>query len=361
MNLQECIKYIIENTENESSNYYKLYKTLDYLKTCIDEFRLEESEYIAKLYLDGQYSDIEDLVSKGKLLQQGSTELSTLLGLFEIKASDIHEQQYLSISIVDNKVCPECHVSLENSKNSYKINNNIKKINTYQCPNCKRIFVAKNTLNSITMNRSLNDTNIVIDKDYTVIDWKENIFFHDVIVLKSLKACSINGHEIQDVNSYVNIVNDLGKIIKRKINVSYCAKCNKYYMLKNEFENIDGVVLCRVIDETRSLNSNFNNTFIMTATESKMHEYGYNVNVNSNLPSKQRKIILSSLIESDILSKNEILSHIQSLIARGNKIPNWKNAVEKWQDDYKYISKYDYGDLSEINIDKFILRYNSYG
>lgn len=360
MDLKECIKIIVDNTDTKDLEYQKLYDAIGYIKTSIDEFRMDESQYIAKLYMEGKFNDIQNLSLRGETLTNASNELQELLNLFNNKNKyNIKNNDCLKLAIVENNICPVCHIRMDNSKNLYKTGNDNKVLNTYHCSNCRITYVNKNTLQSITKNIDINNTNIIIEKDYTKSKKNEHeyIYFHDVIVLKTIRNCIIAQHAVKDVIAYVNVVDNDGKITKQRVVTTYCPKCNKFYMLKSEFDKINGIVLCRIIDETK-INKTFASDFNMSAAESKMHEYGYNVNVNSQLPQKQRQIILSSLIESNIMSKNEILSHLQTLIERGTKIPNWKEAVQKWKDDYKFISNYDMGDLSEISIDKFILKYS---
>ena len=52
-----------------------------------------------------------------------------------------------------------------------------------------------------------------------------------------------------------------------------------------------------------------------------------------------------------------MLSHLDTLIERGSKIPKWKDATTKWKQDRHYVSKYNKDNLPEILVKKVIKKY----
>lgn len=368
MDLKESIEYITNNMDSSDKQYKDLYNSINYIKESIDEFILDESKVISKLYLDGLYKKAQEIISKGDILNKASSELNEILQLFDKSIcenssitflNENSDYDFLRVSLVNDDICPECGIKMEHTKSEYKRKGKIKIVNSFVCQSCNRKMIMKNTFTNIVKNANPSDVNIIMEKDYTLpIRESNTLYFEDVIVLKNLKICSNLQHDTNDIQASVSIVNEQGRISKKLINVSYCKDCNKYYMLKSEFDEIKGIVLCKVIDETKKVKPT-SGEFNMSISESKMHEYGYNVNINSQLPREQRQVILASLLESNIMTKSEILSHLDTLSSRGKKIPNWQEAVKKWNEDYIYVKEYDVGDLPQIKINKFILKYST--
>lgn len=139
---------------------------------------------------------------------------------------------------------------------------------------------------------------------------------------------------------------------------SYCKQCKRYTILKEDFKEIEGVILCEVIDDTNPYNNDTIDEFTLEQRESVLYKYGYNVQSKINLSSKQRHIILSSVIEAKILTRRQIIDHLTTLIERGSKIPNWKEATLKWKEDKYYVQSYKTENLPTAIFDKIILKYS---
>lgn len=184
----------------------------------------------------------------------------------------------------------------------------------------------------------------------------KELSMHDIIVLKTIKQCSNKEHEIVDVLAKIPVLYSSASFQLRDVRVAYCKNCKQYYMLKKDFDNIGGVILCQVIDETKQ-NRNNNDDFKNFQEQSVLFKCGYNVSTQKNISEEMRHIILSIIIESKVLTISEISDHLNSLIKRGSKIPSWKDATSKWQRDLKYIEDYDIKNIPEIIYDKIILKY----
>lgn len=180
----------------------------------------------------------------------------------------------------------------------------------------------------------------------------------DVIVLNNTMKCSFKGHDTKDVNINVPIVQDNGSINHQTILASFCKQCKRYTILKSDLKKIKGIILCEVIDETNPYNNDTTDEFIIEQRESILYKYGYNVQSKTNLSSKQRHIILASVIEANILTRRQIIDHLTTLIERGSKIPNWKNATLKWKEDKYYVQSYKTENLPNAIFDKIILKYS---
>ncbi len=129
-------------------------------------------------------------------------------------------------------------------------------------------------------------------------------------------------------------------------------------MLKSDFKMISGVVACQVIDETTSRNDTKKDSIEITQRESILYRYGYNVKTKDNLSDKQRHLILASVVESNILTREQICSHLDTLIERGRKIEKWQLATQKWNQDRQYIKTYNTKSLPKVLVNSVIKKYS---
>lgn len=183
---------------------------------------------------------------------------------------------------------------------------------------------------------------------------------HDVIVLNSMLRCSYSGHKMQDINIFVPVLDTDCNVTYSSALASYCYDCDQYIMLKDTFKQLDGVVLCQVIDKTKSYEKQQveDDDFDIEQKQSILYTYGYNVKTQANLSRKQRQTILATVIESGILTRMQVVDHFSTLIARGEKIESWKFATQKWKEDKNYVQNYNPNKLPQIITNKIILKYN---
>ena len=85
-------------------------------------------------------------------------------------------------------------------------------------------------------------------------------------------------------------------------------------------------------------------------TESILHKYGYNVNINSKMNQSDRLNILEWLIDHKIVNKDAIISYLSDFITRGEKILSWHTAVTKWKSDLEWIQEYELDSQKETTI-----------
>ena len=162
---------------------------------------------------------------------------------------------------------------------------------------------------------------------------------YDVIVLNNTLACDLN-HKIYDITVALPVLNENGDINNITVLASYCEDCNRYTITKDVFNNINGVLMCQVIDKTSTYTDVIESDIEIDQHESLLYRYGYNVKTSKNLSTKQRHIIIASLVESGIMTRNQISDHLTMLINRGEKIESWKDATDKWKQDRYYIQSY---------------------
>lgn len=160
---------------------------------------------------------------------------------------------------------------------------------------------------------------------------------HDIVVVSNTLKCSFGEHETIDVKADIPVLYETGEVFNLQTTISYCKQCKRYTMLKDDFKNISGIIMCQVLDETTILNSQNDDDIDIKQKESILYKYGYNVKGKRNLSDEQRHIILSSVIEAGILNRRQIADHLTTLIDRGSKIPKWEYATKKWKRDRQYV------------------------
>ena len=182
---------------------------------------------------------------------------------------------------------------------------------------------------------------------------------YDVIVLNNTLTCDLN-HKIYDITVALPVLNEYGDINNITVLASYCEDCDRYTITKDVFNNINGVLMCQVIDKTSTYYTDgVENDIEIDQHESLLYRYGYNVKTSKNLSTKQRHIIIASLVESGIMTRNQISDHLTMLINRGEKIESWKDATDKWKQDRYYIQSYKTYNLPSVIVNKILLQYKN--
>ena len=260
------------------------------------------------------------------------------------------------LHLVSDNLCPFCNMTLTPHTVYYQriLNNKLcdENIEQYKCPSCGKLFALDCDLDGF----DFENTNITLNKSkYSTIP---EIDIYSLIVLSNTLKCSSN-HNTRDILAKIPILDEKGNIFYVARNASYCPICNRFTMLKDDFDRINGVVTCKVIDETQHNNNNsYDSDFDSEQSKSVLTQYGYNVQTKNSISKEQRQIILASIIEAQIMSRREIMNHISTLIERGSKIESWRLATQKWKEDREYVASYNGGSLPEVIFDKIILKYN---
>lgn len=305
--------------------------------------------------------DIEnELLQDSKILRNHINSISSICKTVDIN-NDSHQIkgqlslfENINLYLCYDDICPACNWKMHNRVIQYKnldknANHNI---SIYECENCNRLFISDYELENIRHE----NTNIVIHNNYAIKNELDSI---DVIVLTSVTRCISVGHNITDIHAKIPTITSNGKVVYVEKDIAYCRECQNYIMLKADFDDIESVVICQVIDQTISYTALQNYDEIeFTQKQSILYQYGYNVSARDNLSSKQRHYILATVIESEILTKSEVLSHLDTLIERGAKIPKWRDATTKWKQDRYYVFQYNRDNLPEILVKRVIKKYH---
>lgn len=204
-------------------------------------------------------------------------------------------------------------------------------------------------------------------KSFDILDFRDNYYnkdttdpilsLHDIIVLNNTLKCDTK-HKTHDISVGLPVLDESGYVDIIYVLASYCEDCKRYTITKEVFNNINGVILCEVINKIGITAENKDDVEIeLSQHESILYRYGYNVKSSTNLSTKQRHIILASLVESGIMTRNQISDHLTMLISRGEKIDSWKDATDKWKQDRYYIQDYKTYNLPSVIANKILLEY----
>lgn len=351
----------------QSDNVNHIEKINQSIRTIKDElYSINDS--IAKLM--NQYMLDANVDNDAEKLLQDSISLRTYIK--NIQTIDIPEcgndspdkenteiprfNKYVYVYLISDDLCPFCNVKLIPHMIHFnrKVDNSIvnEKVKWYKCPACNRLYAIDYEIE----NFNFNDTNIKLNREqYFEIP---DISIYSVVVLCNTLKCSVN-HKTKDCIARLPILKEDGSIYWEKIPASYCFDCKRFTILKSDFDKIEGIVLCKVEDNSSELVNGNSTEFEIEQKASILFQYGYNVQTKKNLSEKQRHTILASLIEAQIMNRRDIQTHLTTLIDRGSKIKSWEYATQKWKDDLDFIRNYKSDFLPEIIVDKIILKYNT--
>lgn len=345
MDINKNISKIITHLEEINENIaYQLHKHLT----------MKDIDNTKELLNDS--SILIDYIKSIKLLETSKTDDSNDGAISEEFCEEITPifEKRVYPYLVSDDICPFCNVKLINRTIFYQRNVNNELVNEtvlwHKCPACNKLFVLDFEIEDF----DFNNTNIVPNKEkYNEIP---PIDIYSVIILSNTLKCSTN-HKTKDLIAKIPVLNEDGEISYLKINASYCFECNRFTILKDDFCSIRDIIMCKVIDETVEYQNNNESEFDIEQKKSILTQYGYNVQTKKGLSEQQRHIILSSLIEAHILTRREVIDHINTLIERGSKIPNWKTATQKWKDDKQFVAEYRSDSLPEVIFNNIVLKY----
>lgn len=178
----------------------------------------------------------------------------------------------------------------------------------------------------------------------------------DVIVLSSSKRCTNLNHNIKN---YIGVLPVATKNKRENIEVDlgYCKECNIYIMLHSTYNKIQGDPICTVRDlTTNKVLNNANSGFWIESSEHVLHRLGYNVKAGNGMTSMDRQQILAKIINHGVLSKNEIISHLEYCINMASGREHLNAAVSKWKTDLDFVQKFK-ADSERISVNSLTLKF----
>lgn len=178
-----------------------------------------------------------------------------------------------------------------------------------------------------------------------------HIEMKDFFVRSNAFQCRYRLHNIQEVDALVDVLDHSNHIKSIKIAAGYCKQCNVYFIMDSVYKNLkgNGIILCRISDGKDYFNKS-SSVGMRLAQESLLMQYGYNVSQVRGLSTEQRQKILALIIDNKIMSRNEIIGYLNFFIRQRKAMPKMRSAVEKWEQDKKYVEKYRVGQYRTVKV-----------
>ena len=226
--------------------------------------------------------------------------------------------------------------------------------------NCGDIFAGSETqlsqfhkYNLVILAKKQKDNKVITNNPLMKVNTKETkqhdlppesrpfkrIKYTDVLTRSTIRECTNKNHKLTDIDVEIMVLRHDYNIVKKTVPAIRCKSCEKYYILENEYQRLDslGTILCNVVEKNYWTSTNRDQDFLISNGESLLHKMGYNVNAYNNVPKSIRWMILRAAFENRLLTKGEIMSHLNTLISRGKARRSFRFAVEKWEMDLEYV------------------------
>ncbi|WP_026670125.1 hypothetical protein [Butyrivibrio sp. AE3006] len=157
------------------------------------------------------------------------------------------------------------------------------------------------------------------------------IQYKDFLVRRSIFKCANKDHKLKDIDAVITFANtdsNQNSEFNKSFHAGYCEDCDIYFIMESTYQTIKntGIPICRITDEKSYLSGEYLDATGL-AKHSILMDYGYNVSQLNNVPSIQRKRILSLLLEKGILTKSEIISYLDFFISQRQSLPQYKIAI----------------------------------
>ena len=350
VNINHSINSIKGELENVQANLsLQAYKELADLNKKDNNMFLQKSQ--DALYLKEYYQKFDTFLIPIDTEEEDDNKSDNN----ETVQSSKEPDESLELYLTPDEVCPCCHASMNNVKHYYynSSEKDYKQISIFKCDVCDKKYVTFEELESIQNN--IEHTNIILHMNYHhLLDIYNKIYIQ---VQKTIKSCISKKHQISDITVQIPMIHKNGTVGFEILPAIYCNQCQKYIMLKDDFDKIEGIILCEVIDETTNENES-SGDFSSSDKQSELYRHGYNVQAKKGLSETQRHIILLSLINSNKIGKGEICSYLGGLIEKYQPIPKFSEAVKKWKDDRDFVAKSNSEDIPSYVADKIILKFS---
>lgn len=182
----------------------------------------------------------------------------------------------------------------------------------------------------------------------------KEVKFADFIIAANDFRCKKNKHTIVDIIAIIQVLEIETGVKNESINGWYCRDCDMFYIDTVDYNKLrhKGILMCKNMTEDKYIKNILNNNSnSYLSQESILHEYGYNVNGQEELTDGQRRGILAMLVDNQILDREWIKSFLRGLISRFKRQnKDFSNAIEKWQSDIDFISRYEINSLSKVGV-----------
>lgn len=220
----------------------------------------------------------------------------------------------------------------------------------------KRCWSNKNTPENLMFARSLAKPKEEVSKPYEriLVRPRVKLEMQDVLIRIRNNSFYCNIHHVnKDMAGEIEICDRYGNSSKCLFPIAYCASCNLYYILEGTYEELKklGVIIGQIMkpeqyEDYKKHCLNFNNW----REEGPLKIMGYNANKESNYTDIQRQKILARIMEKNVLSRDHILSYLDTFIKTHTGA---KDAICKWKSDRRFVEQYNILQMEKIKIKSF--------
>lgn len=165
----------------------------------------------------------------------------------------------------------------------------------------------------------------------------------DVKLYKGRSICRNHGDIVQRV---VAMLPGTRSDERHPLEVYFCPACKLYYVNEDAYLRFCDSYGLPPIKLYSYANDDFDGEGLRPISD--LRAYGYDVSKDSQQNPSRRRRILVDLIESGLVTKAKVLSHLEFLNRLNRSKPEQINACRARQEDYDYISNY------KINEDRVI-------
>jgi dsRNA-specific ribonuclease len=297
-----------------------------------DEYSILESSkendpvYRAQFRVEGPNWFVEGYGSGGEKKIARNNAAKDLLPLLLPYCSEDPEVSIIISRMLD----PESQFLYEAKKKEQSTGKNTLPSNLTQTPDLP-------TASTKAIEHSIN--NRVAQKETPVP--KEVSFDNDTNVLyicKGTISCRKNNHIIASVSGLLASLD--GRAVR--LNVNYCAACKLFFISYSEYKyyrDVYGALLGNFY--IREAFGYSGTGYDNLAEESILKICGYTVNQNDNLSASHRQLILSNLMDRNVLSKYRVIEYLQFFINSSRYRNNMYLANMKWEADLQWVRSYN--------------------
>ena len=252
----------------------------------------------------------------------------------------------LNINQYTKERCPNCGKPLRKNTQYFKNDKTatLQPKRIKECTGCQKTFARQTSFDQYYETYKFSNQ-FYQDEPFRKNGKQVVIKTGDFLTRHNLQNCMTNHHSMEDITAQIRMVDKSGTEFDYDVPAIRCDTCGKLFLLETEYQKIQtkGIPLCAIVENEywKSKNDKNKPWAETDAKGSVMYVHGYNVSMVNNLSPMQRHAILKTLIQDEILTKGQILSHLDMLIKRAENIPILQKAKEKWIMDRNYITQYD--------------------
>ncbi len=179
---------------------------------------------------------------------------------------------------------------------------------------------------------------------------------NDVLVRSSYKTCSYPDHKIRKITAIVMLLSLSGKVSEAKIDAFYCPTCNKYYILKDDFDSLRkrGGICCKIIEKPVKVTKVNEKEYYEQVEESIYHALGYSVDKQNGPSVKARRAVLDFIIDNGIRTQKQTIDYLGRRIRKNGRAKHMQDAKAEWKLDREYLMSDEHDKRKKIIVDSII-------